>query len=192
MSLTAIPSQLSLCRMHPRHTNRLTDVYEALQHRTVHLSAFDTRPTFNSVETSIVLTMIEPISPEAYLAIASAARNGVIRHKDNRRAKKSAKLAHASSQNSSNETSLSSSSLDDLLAQEGLELDEDGYVQFCSDSPAHPRAWPMTRKVYDLILIMFLNFVMSAMSNAGTPVASYAMETFDVSRVIGLFGFTTV
>lgn len=136
--------------------------------------------------------MIEPISPEAYLAIASTARNTVTRYKDNRHAKKSAKLAHASSENSSNETSLSSDSLDDLLAQEGLQLDEDGYVQFCSDSPAHPRAWSKARKVYDLIVIMFLNFFMSAMSNAGTPAASYAMETFGVSRVVGLFGFTTV
>ena len=136
--------------------------------------------------------MIEPISQEAYLAIASTARNTVTRYKDNRHAKKSAKLAHASSENSSNETSLSSDSLDDLLAQEGLQLDEDGYVQFCSDSPAHPRAWSKARKVYDLIVIMFLNFFMSAMSNAGTPVASYAMETFGVSRVVGLLGFTTV
>lgn len=136
--------------------------------------------------------MLEPISPEAYLAIASVAKNTVTRYKDNKHAKKSAKLANASSQNSSNETSLSSSSLDDLLAQEGLQLDEDGYVQFCSDSPVHPRAWSTARKVYDLILIMSLNFFMSAMSNAGTPIASYAMETFGVSRVIGLLGFTTV
>lgn len=178
--------------MHLRHTNSLTDVYESLQHTTVHLAAFDTRPAFYTSETQILLTMIEPISPEAYLAIASAARNTITRYKDNRHAKKSAKLANASSQNSSNETSLSSSSLDDLLAQEGLALNEDGYVQFCSDSPANPRAWSGARKVYDLMLIMFLNLFMSAMSNAGTPVASYAMETFGVSRVIGLLGFTTV
>ena len=136
--------------------------------------------------------MIEPISPEAYLAIASAAKNTATKYKDNRHAKRSAKLANASSQNSSNETSLSSSSLDDLLTQEGLQLDEDGYVEFSPDSPAHPRAWSKARKVYDLVLIMFLNFFMSAMSNAGTPVASYAMETFGASRVVGLLGFTTV
>ncbi len=136
--------------------------------------------------------MVEPIGPEVYLAIASTAQNAVTRYKDNRHTKKSAKLAHVSSENSSKESSLSSSSLDDLLAQEGLELNEDGYIQFCSDSPAHPRAWSKARKVYDLVLIMFLNFVMSAMSNAGTPVASYAMETFEISRVVGLLGFTTV
>ena len=136
--------------------------------------------------------MIEPINPEAYLAIASAAHNKITKYKDNKRAKKSAKLAHVSSANSSNESSLSSTSLDDLLAQEGLDLNEAGYIQFCPDSPAHPRAWSKARKVYDLILIMSLNFVTSAMSNAGTPVAGYAMETFGVGRVVGLLGFTTV
>ena len=136
--------------------------------------------------------MIEPINLEAYLAIASAAHNKVTKYKDNRRAKKSAKLAHVSTANSSHESSLSTTSLDDLLAQEGLELNEAGYIQFCPDSPAHPRAWSKARKVYDLILIMSLNFVMSAMSNAGTPLASYAMETFGVGRVVGLLGFTTV
>ena len=137
--------------------------------------------------------MIEPIDPSAYLAIASAAHNKVTKYKDNRRAKKSAKLAHISSANSSHESSLvSGTSLDDLLAQEGLELNEAGYIQFRTDSPAHPRAWSKTRKVYDLILIMSLNFVMSAMSNAGTPVAGYAMETWGVGRVVGLLGFTTV
>ena len=136
--------------------------------------------------------MIEPINPEAYLAIASTAHNKVTKYKDNRRAKKSAKLAHVSSANSSNECSLSSTSLDDLLAQEGLELNEAGYVQFCTDSPAHPRTWPKVRKVYDLILIVSLNFVMSAMSNAGTPVARYAMVTIGVGHVVGLLGFTTV
>ena len=158
----------------------------------LHLPAFDTRHTFYTGKTSILFTMIEPISPEAYLAIAAAAKNTVTKYKDNRHAKRSAKLANASSQNSSNETSLSSSSLDDLLAQEGLQLDEDGYVQFCPDSPAHPRAWSKARKVYDLVLIMFLNFSMSAMSNAGTPVVGYAMETVGVSHVVGLLGFTTV
>lgn len=136
--------------------------------------------------------MIEPISPGAFLAIASFADTRVTRYKDNRRAKKAAKLAHVSSANSSNESALSSTSLDDLLAQEGLELNEAGYVQFCTGSPAHPRAWSKARKVYDLILIMSLNFVMSAMSNAGTSVAGYAMGNFEINRVVGLLGFTTV
>ena len=136
--------------------------------------------------------MVEPIRPEAYLAMASAAQSAVNTYKKKRRAKSSAKLAKIGSENSSNESSLSSSSLDDLLAQEGLELNDDGYVQFYSDSPAHPRACSKLRKGYDLALIFFLNFFMSALSNAGTPAASYAAQTFGVSRVVGLLGFTTM
>ena len=138
--------------------------------------------------------MIEPVPPEAYLAIASFAQTRITKFKDHRRAQKSAKFAHVASANSSNESSLlsSSTSLDDILSQEGLELNEAGYIQFATDSPAHPRAWSKARKMYDLILIMCLNAVMSAMSNAGTPLAGYAMDTFGVSRVVGLLGFTTL
>ena len=137
--------------------------------------------------------MIEPVRPETYFAIASVAHNRITKYKENRREKKSAKLVRVSSANSSHElSSLSSIPLDDLLAHEGLELNEAGYIQFCTDSPAHPRAWSTTRKVYDLILVMSLNFVMSATSNAGTPISSYAKETFGVSRVVGLLGFTTM
>ena len=137
--------------------------------------------------------MIEPVPPEAYLAITSFAQTRITKYKDHRRAQKSAKLAHIASASSSNESSLlSSTSLDDLLSQEGLELNEAGYIQFRPDSPAHPRAWSKARKMYHLILIMSLNFIMSAMSNAGTPLARYAMDTFAVSRVVGLCGFTTM
>ena len=172
--------------------HELLSLHELLQQTTVHLSASVILVLLFPLGTPTSFTMIESINPEAYLAIASAAQNRVTNYKDNRRAKKSAKLAHVSSANSSNESSLSSTSLDDLLAQEGLELSEAGNVQFCTDSPAHPRAWSKTRKVYDLLLIMSLNFIMGAMSNAGTPIAAYAMETFGVGRVVGLLGFTTV
>lgn len=137
--------------------------------------------------------MIEPINPNAYLAIASTTHNRITKYKANIRAKKPAELVHITTANSSHElSSLSSIPLDDFLAHEGLELNEAGYIQFRPASPAHPRAWSTTRKVYDLILIMSLNFIMSAMSNAGTPISSYAMDTFRISRVVELLGFTTM
>ena len=142
-------------------------------------SFYDTHPLFPFITPSKSSTMIEPIHPNAYLAIASAAHNRITKHKNNQRAKKSAKFTRITTANSNHElSSLSSIPPDDLLAHEGLELNEAGYIQFCPDSPTHPRAWSKPRKVYNLILIISLNFVKSAMSNAGTPIASYAMGYF--------------
>ena len=117
-----------------------------------------------------------------------------IKYKDKRHYKQQEKLAKLNSEISSWRTgsSISGSSLGDLFAQNDLELGDDGSVQWSMDNPALPQNWSKAKKGHSLGLLIFLNFFMSAMSNAGTPASSYALKEFPVSRTVGLLGFTTL
>ena len=98
------------------------------------------------------------------------------KYKDKRHYKQQEKLAKLNSEISSWRTgsSISGSELGDLFARNGVELGDDGSVQWSMDNPALPRNWSKARKGHNLGLLIFLNFFMSAMSNTGTPASSYA------------------
>lgn len=74
----------------------------------------------------------------------------------------------------------------------GLEVSSDGYVDFPEDSDAKPRNWRASRKVYDLSLIILLDFVTTAISAAGTPAAGFAKEELHIGHTLSLFGFTSI
>ncbi|CAD6566768.1 MAG: hypothetical protein ASARMPREDX12_008823 [Alectoria sarmentosa] len=133
--------------------------------------------------------MAEPIGPEAYLAIATSMQNVLNNYRDKNRVEQNKKLAIISAESSKSSLTLPA---DELLSYSGLKIGNDGYVQWALDSPAHPRNWSRERKAYDVGLIFFLEFFMSAISAAGTPTSFYALGNLGHRREVGLVGFTTM
>ncbi|KAF6240648.1 hypothetical protein HO173_001320 [Letharia columbiana] len=133
--------------------------------------------------------MAEPIGPEVYLAIATSMQNAVDNHRDKKRAEQNNKLAIISADSSKASLTLPA---DESLSCSGLKVGNDGYVQWAMDSPAHPRNWSRDRKAYDLGLILFLEFSMSAVSAGGTPASFYGSGVLGHGREVGLVGFTTM
>lgn len=133
--------------------------------------------------------MVEPVGPEVYLAIAASMKGAVDSYRDKKRAEQNDKLAIISADSSKSSLTLPA---DELLSHSGLKVGNDGYVQWAMDSPAHPRNWSRERKAYDLGLILFLEFFMSAISAGGTPASFHALGDLGHSREVGLVGFTTM
>lgn len=133
--------------------------------------------------------MAEPIGPEAYLAVAASMQNAVNKYRDNKRVKQNQKLAIISTDSSKSSLTLAA---DELRSHSALKIGNDGYVQWAVESPAHPRNWSRERKAYDVGLIFFLEFFMSAVSAAGTPASFYALGDLGHRREVGLVGFTTM
>lgn len=50
----------------------------------------------------------------------------------------------------------SSSTLDELLDEHGLELGSDSYLRWQVDSKQHPRNWNWKRKCFDIGFVMFV------------------------------------
>lgn len=144
---------------------------------------------------------MEPIPPEAYLAIAAGAHHAVTKYKDRRVYKKNEKLRKLQSGSTSTgwtttttdaSSTTSSRSLDELLDQNGLVLGQDGFVQWSMSSAELPRNWSAVGKVFNLGLVFWLALSMSAGSAVGTSASSYALQDFRVSKAVGITGFTTM
>lgn len=133
--------------------------------------------------------MAEPIGPEVYLAIATSVQKAVNNYRDKKRVEQNHKLVSISTDSSKSSLTLPA---DELLSCSGLKIGNDGYVQWALDSPLHPRNWSRGRKAYDLGLILFLEFVMSAISAGGTPASMYGLGVLGHRREVGLVGFTTM
>ena len=137
--------------------------------------------------------MAEPISPEAYLAIAATVHNAVDSYRHKRAPdEQNDRTANVSADDGSKSTAVLPT--DELLSYAGLKIGNDGYVQLVADSPTHPRNWSRRRKAYDFGLILFSEFFMSAVSAAGTPASSSdddGVESLGQSREVGLVAFTT-
>ena len=133
--------------------------------------------------------MAEPIGPEAYLAIASSLQNAINNYRNKNRTKQNDKIPNISTDSSKSNLTLPA---DKLLSHAGLEIGNDGYVQWAIDSPAHPRNWSRQRKAYDFGLILFLEFFMSAISAGGTPASFTGVEVLGQTREVGLVAFTTM
>ena len=78
------------------------------------------------------------------------------------------------------------------IVERGFEVDNKGVVRWAQDSVAHPRRWPIHRKLYDTTIICLLEFVMTAISNAGSSVSPLAAWDLAASQEMSLFCFTTV
>lgn len=78
------------------------------------------------------------------------------------------------------------------LQSKGFEVTDEGIVRWAKDSLTHPRHWPLLRKVYDSAIIIFLEFVMTLVSNTGSSISPFAAEELGVSRETALFCLTTV
>ena len=138
--------------------------------------------------------MAEPISPDAYLAIATTVHNAVNSYRYKRAPdEQNERTSNVSADGGSKATAVLPT--DELLSYAGLKIGNDGYVQLVADSPTHPRNWSRRRKAYDFGLILFSEFVMSAVSAAGTPAASSdddGVKSLGQSREVGLVAFTTM
>lgn len=115
--------------------------------------------------------MAEPITPEAYLALAATVHKAVNGYRDKR--------APSSDEQSDGITTTGAAAdgskptpvllpTDDLLSYAGLKVGNDGYVQFVVESPALPRNWSGRRKAFDFGVVLFAEFLMSAVGAAGT------------------------
>lgn len=145
---------------------------------------------------------MEPIPPEAYLAIAAGAHKAVTKYKDRRVYKKNEKIRKLESGSTSTgwtsttttdaSSTSSSRSLEELLDQNGLVMSQDGYLEWSMSSPDYPRNWGSVRKMFDLGLLVWLGFLMAMGSSVGTPASSYALQTFHVSKTVAVLGFTTM
>lgn len=133
--------------------------------------------------------MAEPIGPEAYLAIAASVQNAFTNYRDKKRVEQNNKLAIISADSSKSSLTLA---VDELLSFSGLKVDNDGYVQWAMETPAHPRNWSRGRKAYDLGLVLFWEFFMSTVGAGGTPASFYGLGDLGRTREVGLVAFTTM
>ncbi|KAK2616601.1 hypothetical protein QQS21_000424 [Conoideocrella luteorostrata] len=80
-----------------------------------------------------------------------------------------------------------------LLDEQGLEYTTDGkYIRWSISNKNHPRNWPMTRKVYDSSVVIFLDFFTTAISTAGSSVADQARNEFGIDRTLAIFLFVSI
>lgn len=78
------------------------------------------------------------------------------------------------------------------LQDEGLTVDNGGAVTFAGSSPAHPRQWPLQRKIYDTAVICLLEFLTTVISNSGSDVSREAGPEIGLSREMAIFCLTTL
>ncbi|CAG8961535.1 hypothetical protein HYFRA_00013953 [Hymenoscyphus fraxineus] len=78
------------------------------------------------------------------------------------------------------------------LSDLGLELDSEGIVRWERSNKLHPRNWSLSRKLYDISLIVILDFATTAISSAGAATSDVAREDLKIGRVLSLFSFTSI
>ena len=65
---------------------------------------------------------------------------------------------HGAETNGRGLTNEKSGTLKKALYNAGLEIDSDRNVRWRHNNPEHPRNWPITRKLYDLSIVILLEF----------------------------------
>lgn len=134
-----------------------------------------------------VLAMADLFSPDVYLAFTAVAQKAVDKLIYTRHQQKGGEPTLFRCGNSEIKIAVDVP-LNNLLAREGLGIGDDRCFQRFMDSLAHPRHWWKARKGYDLVLMIFLDCFMTAISAVGTPALGYAIGWFGVSRMVGLMG----
>ncbi|KAL4959355.1 major facilitator superfamily domain-containing protein [Aspergillus stella-maris] len=73
-----------------------------------------------------------------------------------------------------------------------LELTPDGqYVRWANTNRNHPRNWPTIRKMYDIGLIIFLEFYTTAINASGATAAKDAQHEFGIDLTFAVFLFVS-
>lgn len=78
------------------------------------------------------------------------------------------------------------------LSDECLTVRDDGIVDFAYGSPAHPRQWGLSRKLYDTLLICALECMTTIVSNAGSSITEEVAAHTRVSRELAIFLLATL
>ncbi|KAJ5267020.1 hypothetical protein N7478_009828 [Penicillium angulare] len=85
---------------------------------------------------------------------------------------------------------------DDLqlaLETHGLEFTPNGQlVRWSAFNKKHPRNWPLSRKIYDSSLIIFLDFFTTSISTAGSTAADHAHLEFGTDHTLSVFIFISL
>lgn len=76
------------------------------------------------------------------------------------------------------------------LAAKGINVRHDGLVSWMPHSDQHPRNWTHIRKCYDTGIILFLEFLMTLVSNTGSSTAEQTFAFFGISKKTCLLYFT--
>jgi MFS family permease len=74
-------------------------------------------------------------------------------------------------------------------ARRGLRRAGSKFIEWNPKHGSFPRNWPVRRKLYDIIVIFFLEFYTTVISTTGASASEQAMEEYGLSRVIALTGF---
>lgn len=78
------------------------------------------------------------------------------------------------------------------LNNHGLQLGNDGFVEWKLDEKQHPRNWIITKKAYNVGLVCFFEFWMTAISSSGTATSNSGRKDYCISRTVGYFVFTSL
>lgn len=78
------------------------------------------------------------------------------------------------------------------LSDECLLVTPDGTVDFAYASPAHPRQWRLSRKLFDTLLICALECMTTIVSNAGSSITEQVAAHTGVSRTFATFLLATL
>jgi MFS family permease len=83
-------------------------------------------------------------------------------------------------------------SVDKALTEYGLRMGENDFVEWKDDEPRHPRNWGLGKKTYNVILVSFFEFWMTAISSAGTGASQDGGKEYHLSRTVGYLMFTSL
>ncbi|TKA72225.1 hypothetical protein B0A55_07295 [Friedmanniomyces simplex] len=81
---------------------------------------------------------------------------------------------------------------DDAIRTRHLEADATGTVTLPDGSPAHPRQWPLSRRLFDSALSCLVDFFTTLFSNSGSSMVDAAMPRLGVGRLSTMCCLTTV
>ncbi|GFF80135.1 hypothetical protein IFM61392_08225 [Aspergillus lentulus] len=74
-------------------------------------------------------------------------------------------------------------------ARKGLRRTGSRTMEWDTEHEDYPRNWPIQRKLYDAVVMFFLEFYTTVISTTGPSAAEPAMKEYGLSRVITLTGF---
>ncbi|KAK2594942.1 hypothetical protein QQS21_007345 [Conoideocrella luteorostrata] len=80
----------------------------------------------------------------------------------------------------------------DKLRQQGVEISSNGFLRWSKDCVQHPRNWPVFYKAYNMTLVMFLDFFISALGTVGAACRPDVQEQYGVSSTAVSVAFSTM
>ncbi|KAI9699244.1 MAG: hypothetical protein M1820_007216 [Bogoriella megaspora] len=84
----------------------------------------------------------------------------------------------------------STPSLEDKLAEHGIQRDASNNVTWRRDSKDHPRNWSTSRKLYDTSVIILLELYTTVISTTGPSAAAPASKEYGINTLTSLVAFS--